>query len=138
MQALAERVSQAGCALVDAPVSGGVKGATAATLTIMTAAPAKIFARAKPVLDALGDKVFHVGETPGQGAAVKTVNQLLCGVHIAACAEALALAEKAGIDGKVALEDPGRRGGVELDAARPRAAHAGGRSASSPAPSTSS
>jgi putative dehydrogenase len=104
VQALAEKVSQAGCALVDAPVSGGVKGATAATLTIMTAAPAKIFARAKPVLDALGDKVFHVGETPGQGAAVKTVNQLLCGVHIAACAEALVLAEKAGIDGKVALE----------------------------------
>ncbi|MCP8939578.1 NAD(P)-dependent oxidoreductase [Alsobacter sp. SYSU M60028] len=104
VKALAERVAEAGCALVDAPVSGGTKGATAGTLTIMAAAPSKIFARARPVLEALGDKLFHVGETPGQGAAVKTVNQLLCGVHIAACAEALVLAEKAGIEGKVALE----------------------------------
>ena len=60
------------------------------------------FETAKPVLDALGDKVFHVGEKPGQGATVKTVNQLLCGVHIAAAAEALSLAEKAGIDGRAA------------------------------------
>lgn len=102
--ALGERVSQAGCALVDAPVSGGVVGATKATLTIMTAAPMSTFQKAKPVLDALGDKVFHVGETLGQGATVKTVNQLLCGVHIAACAEALALAERAGIEGSVALK----------------------------------
>jgi 3-hydroxyisobutyrate dehydrogenase len=58
----------------------------------------------KPVLDALGDKVFHVGEIPGQGAAVKTVNQLLCGVHIAAAAEGLALAQKAGVDPALALK----------------------------------
>jgi 3-hydroxyisobutyrate dehydrogenase len=62
------------------------------------------FARARPVLDAMGDKVFHVGLEPGQGATVKTVNQLLCGVHIAAAAEALSLAEKAGIDGALLFE----------------------------------
>ena len=52
----------------------------------------------------MGDKVFHVGQKPGQGATVKTVNQLLCGVHIAVAAEALSLAEKAGIDGKLLFE----------------------------------
>ena len=45
----------------------------------------------------MGDKIFHVGEAPGMGAAVKTVNQLLCGVHIAVAAEGMALAQKAGI-----------------------------------------
>jgi 3-hydroxyisobutyrate dehydrogenase len=70
----------------------------------MAAAPRAVFEDARPVLAALGDKLFHVGETWGQGATVKTVNQLLCGVHIAAAAEALALAQKAGIAGGVALE----------------------------------
>jgi 3-hydroxyisobutyrate dehydrogenase len=102
--ALGERVSQGGCALIDAPVSGGVVGATNGTLTIMAAAPKPIFERARPVLSALGDKLFHVGEKVGQGATVKTVNQLLCGVHIASCAEALALAQRAGIDGQIALD----------------------------------
>ena len=102
--ALGERVTQAGCALVDAPVSGGVKGATTGTLTIMAAAPKPTFEKARPVLEALGDKLFHVGERLGQGAMVKTVNQLLCGVHIAVTGEAMAMAERAGIDGRVALE----------------------------------
>lgn len=70
----------------------------------MVGAPQDSFTRAKPVLDALGDKVFHVGEKAGQGATVKTVNQLLCGVHIAVAAEALSLAEKAGIDGRLLFE----------------------------------
>jgi 3-hydroxyisobutyrate dehydrogenase len=104
VQALAARVAAEGRSLVDAPVSGGVVGATKGTLTIMVGAPAALVAQVKPVLDALGDKVFHVGETPGQGAAVKTVNQLLCGVHIAAAAEGLALAQKAGVDPALALK----------------------------------
>jgi 3-hydroxyisobutyrate dehydrogenase len=92
-----------GVTALDAPVSGGVAGARAATLTIMAAAPAAVLDRVRPAFEALGDKVFHVGETPGQGAAVKTVNQLLCGVHIAAAAEALALAARIGVDPGVAL-----------------------------------
>lgn len=103
-EALARRVETAGRRLVDAPVSGGVAGAKGGTLTIMVGAAEADFTTAKPVLDALGDKVFHVGPKPGQGAAVKTVNQLLCGVHIAVAAEGLALAEKAGIDPAVALK----------------------------------
>jgi len=85
-------------------VSGGVVGAEAATLTIMAAAPQATFEAARPVLDALGDKVFHVGVEPGQGAMVKTVNQLLCGVHIAVTAEAFSLAAKVGVDLDVMLE----------------------------------
>ncbi|AZO80781.1 MULTISPECIES: NAD(P)-dependent oxidoreductase [unclassified Bosea (in: a-proteobacteria)] len=104
VEAIAEAVTKTGRHFVDAPVSGGVKGAKGGTLTIMVGASAPSFAKAKPVLDAMGDKVFHVGEKPGQGATVKTVNQLLCGVHIAVAAEALSLAQKAGIDGKVLFE----------------------------------
>jgi 3-hydroxyisobutyrate dehydrogenase len=104
----AERVAAAvvasGRRFVDAPVSGGVKGAQGATLTIMAAAPSETFAAARPILDAMGDKVFHVGLRPGQGSAVKTINQLLCGVHIAVLAEALSLAGKAGLDPAMLLD----------------------------------
>ena len=68
------------------------------------AAPGEHFAAVRPLLDAMGGKVVHVGEKPGQGAVVKTVNQLLCGVHIAAAAEALALAAKLGIDTAAVLD----------------------------------
>jgi 3-hydroxyisobutyrate dehydrogenase len=104
VEAIEARVREAGRRMVDAPVSGGVAGARAATLTIMAAGPRDGFEAAKPVFDALGDKVFHVGERAGQGAMVKTVNQLLCGVHIAVVAEAFALAAKVGVDLKILLE----------------------------------
>ncbi len=104
VEEIAARVAAAGRFLVDAPVSGGVAGATAASLTIMAAAPDEHLAAVRPVLDALGGKVVHVGSRPGQGAVVKAVNQLLCGVHIAAAAEALALAGKVGIDKAVMLD----------------------------------
>jgi putative dehydrogenase len=104
VEAIAAKVAETGRHFVDCPVSGGVNGARTATLTIMVGAPDDSFALAKPLLDAFGDKVFHVGQKPGQGATVKTVNQLLCGVHIAVAAEALSLAEKAGIDGRVLFE----------------------------------
>lgn len=102
--ALADRVTATGRRFVDAPVSGGIAGATGGTLTIMAAAPNDTLAAAKPILDALGDKLFHVGEAPGQGAAVKTVNQLLAGVHIAVAAEAFAFAAKAGVDREILLQ----------------------------------
>ena len=101
---LAARVEASGRHLVDAPVSGGVVGARGGTLTIMAACPKSVFEQVRPVLAAMGDKVFHVGERPGQGATVKTVNQLLCGVHIAVAAEAFALAEKIGVEREVILE----------------------------------
>ncbi|MFO1126825.1 MAG: NAD(P)-dependent oxidoreductase [Rhodospirillales bacterium] len=104
VEGMAARVIDAGRRFVDAPVSGGTVGAEAATLTIMAAAPQEAFEAAKPVLAAMGDKVYHVGKSPGQGAMVKTVNQLFCGVHIAVAAEAFSLAAKVGVDMPVLLE----------------------------------
>lgn len=104
VKAIAARVEQTGRAFVDAPVSGGVAGAVAGTLSIMVAADDPLFERVSPILRAMGDKVFHVGKEAGQGATVKVVNQLLCGVHIAVAAEGFALANKVGIDPKVILE----------------------------------
>jgi L-threonate 2-dehydrogenase len=101
---IAGRVAAAGRHFIDAPVSGGVVGATAASLTIMAGAPSADLDRVMPVLKALGSKVFHVGEAVGQGSAAKAINQLLCGVHLAVAGEALSLAKKVGMDAKVMLE----------------------------------
>ncbi|MDY7579405.1 NAD(P)-dependent oxidoreductase [Herbaspirillum sp. RTI4] len=103
VESIAQRVLGAGKRFIDAPVSGGVVGAEAATLTIMAAADAATIAALAPVFAAMGDKFFHVGERPGQGAMAKTVNQLLCGVHLAVTAEAISLATSAGIDMEVML-----------------------------------
>lgn len=104
VQALDQAVRDAGHCLVDAPVSGGVVGAQNGSLTMMVACQSETFEALGPIWQVLGDRVFHVGQTPGQGAMVKTINQLLCGVHIAVAAEAFALADKAGLDLTLLLE----------------------------------
>ena len=90
--------------LLDAPVSGGVAGAIAGTLTVMAAGDEAVFEEAKPVFEAVGSRIYHVGPEIGQGSMTKTVNQLLCGVHIAATAEAFALASKVNIDLSIILD----------------------------------
>jgi 3-hydroxyisobutyrate dehydrogenase len=102
--AMAAKVEATGRKFVDAPVSGGVVGATAGTLTIMASGATPVFAEMKPLLSAMGSNLYYLGTAPGQGAAMKTVNQLLAGIHIAAAAEGLALAERTGIDPALALE----------------------------------
>jgi putative dehydrogenase len=104
VERIATRVTEAGRRFVDAPVSGGTAGATAGSLTIMAACARATFDALQPVFQAIGQRIFHVGERAGQGATVKTVNQLLCGVHIAVVAEAFALAAKVGVDLEVLLE----------------------------------
>jgi putative dehydrogenase len=104
VERIATRVTAAGRRFVDAPVSGGTAGATAGSLTIMAACARATFDVMQPVFQAMGQRIFHVGERAGQGATVKTVNQLLCGVHIAVVAEAFALAAKVGVDLEVLLE----------------------------------
>ncbi|MFG1361672.1 NAD(P)-dependent oxidoreductase [Xanthobacter versatilis] len=101
---VAADVEARGFTFVDAPVSGGVVGATAGSLTIMVGAGDAAFARAKPALDAMGAKVVHVGKDAGQGATAKVVNQLLCGAHLAVAAEALSLAERLGVDTTAMLD----------------------------------
>jgi 3-hydroxyisobutyrate dehydrogenase len=102
--AMAERCEVAGHPFIDAPVSGGVVGAEAGTLTIMAAAKKPDFAATGDLLRAMGSNLYHIGETAGQGSAMKTVNQLMAGVHIVVAAEAMAFAERAGIDPELALE----------------------------------
>jgi len=104
VEQIAARVEATGRRIVDAPVSGGVTGAKGGTLTIMASGKKDVFDGVQPVLAAMGSNLFYLGDKPGQGAAMKTVNQLMCGVHIAVAAEALAFAEQAGIDQKLALE----------------------------------
>lgn len=100
---LAAAAAARGAAFLDAPVSGGVAGAEAATLTIMVGGDAAAVERALPVLQAMGQRVRHVGPS-GQGSVVKLVNQLLVGIHSAAAAEAMVLAAKAGADPRVVHE----------------------------------
>ena len=93
----AARLADMGLAVLDAPVSGGTKGANAAALTIMCSAAADVLERARPVLGAMGSRVFDCGRDAGMGSTAKMINQLLCGVHIAAAAEAMHVAERAGV-----------------------------------------
>jgi 3-hydroxyisobutyrate dehydrogenase len=93
----AERLVAMGLAALDAPVSGGIKGASAGALTIMCSGEAAVLERARPVLAVMGQRIFDCGRAPGMGSTAKMINQLLCGVHIAAAAEAMHLAERAGV-----------------------------------------
>ena len=95
--AAASRLSSRGSNVVDAPVSGGVARAAAGDLLIMVSGPAEAVDRARPVLDTLARTAPVVGPAPGDGQRMKLVNQLLCGVHIAAAAEALAFAQALGL-----------------------------------------
>lgn len=93
-----------GLGLVDAPVSGGPARAGKGDLLVTVGAYEEEYNYAKPVLDAMASTLVWVGKEPGKGQSMKTVNQLLCGIHIAAGAEALALAGELGLDQEVALE----------------------------------
>jgi 3-hydroxyisobutyrate dehydrogenase-like beta-hydroxyacid dehydrogenase len=102
-QAAAATLHAAGIALVDAPVSGGVKGAAAGTLTLMVAGAAAALARAKPLLEVFG-RVIVVGEKPGLGQTLKLANNLMSAASLAIASEAMAMGVKAGLDPAVMLE----------------------------------
>lgn len=104
MRAFAERARERGIVAIDAPVSGGPQRAADGELLIMVGASDAAVARVQPILALLASTVAHVGPRVGDGQALKVVNQLLCGVHIAAAAEALALAERLGLDLAGALD----------------------------------
>ena len=96
--ATVEKLAAYGVALVDAPLSGGPIRAAAGDLLIVVGAAPESLEKARPVLELLASTLTIVGDRPGDGQALKTVNQLLCGIHIAAAAEALALADALGLD----------------------------------------
>ncbi|MCX6900027.1 MAG: NAD(P)-dependent oxidoreductase [Verrucomicrobia bacterium] len=86
-----------GVHFLDAPVTGGEKGAIEATLAIMVGGEEEVFHRALPLLQRLGKTVLHVGPN-GAGQMTKAINQILGAIHLCAMAEALALAKAAGLD----------------------------------------
>ncbi|MCB5323824.1 L-threonate dehydrogenase [Yersinia intermedia] len=83
--------------MLDAPVSGGAVKAAAGEMTVMASGSSAAFEKLQPVLDAVAGQVYRIGDDIGLGATVKIIHQLLAGVHIAAGAEAMALAARAGI-----------------------------------------
>jgi len=101
---LGDALANRGLRTLDAPVSGGVARAERGDLLIMAGGPQDLFEELRPVLEAMGSSVVHCGPRVGDGQAVKLVNQLLCGVHIAAAAEALAYAESLGLDPRFVFE----------------------------------
>ena len=94
---LAERAAAAGAETLDAPVSGGDKGAIAGTLSVMVGGSEAAFARARPILEVMGATIVHCGPA-GAGQVVKVCNQVVVGVVIEAVSEALVLGAKAGVD----------------------------------------
>jgi 3-hydroxyisobutyrate dehydrogenase len=94
----AERLDTAGIGYVDAPVSGGVAGATAGTLAIMVGAPRQLFDRVKPLLEPIGKNIFLMGERPGQGQAMKLLNNYIIATAMAATSEAVVFGERVGLD----------------------------------------
>lgn len=87
-----------GLQMMDCPVSGGTAGAKKGTLTVMAAGSKVLFDQYLPLFHSFGEQIIHVGETVGQGQAIKAINQLLVGVHMCATAEAFNTAHKCGLD----------------------------------------
>lgn len=97
-RAMEARCADNGVLYLDAPISGGSVKAAEGALTIMASGAPTAFSAARPVLDAMAATVFELGDAAGAGSAMKSVNQMLAGVHIAAMAEALTFGMTQGID----------------------------------------
>lgn len=101
---MSDQCDAAGVHYLDAPISGGAAKASQGALSIMASGTKDAFAAARPVLDATAATVFELGDEAGAGSAMKAVNQLLAGVHIAAMAEALTFGMTQGIEPKQFVE----------------------------------
>lgn len=99
-RAMHEAAAKAGLRFLDAPVSGGVGGAEAATLTFMCGGDKETFAAARPILEKMGKNIVHCGG-PGQGQVVKICNNMVSAVNMMVAAEALVMGEKLGVDRKI-------------------------------------
>jgi 3-hydroxyisobutyrate dehydrogenase-like beta-hydroxyacid dehydrogenase len=100
---VADALSEKNINYIDAPVSGGVKGAREGTLAIMVACPKDVFTESQQLLGNFG-KVFHLGEVPGQAQTMKLANNLLAGAAIALTSEAMVMGVKAGLDPQTMLD----------------------------------
>jgi len=94
---VAAAMTARGVPMLDAPVSGGQKGAEEATLSIMVGGPKDVFDRVRPIFEVMGKNIVHMGEV-GAGQVTKACNQIIVGVTLLAVSEALVLARKSGVD----------------------------------------
>lgn len=97
VEQLGARLMDRSIEFLDAPVTGGAAGAKKGSLTIITAGKKEVYRQVHDVLSAFGARLYHVSDRHGAGAQLKVINQLLCGVHLAAAGEALALAKRQGL-----------------------------------------
>jgi 3-hydroxyisobutyrate dehydrogenase len=109
-RAMHEAAADAGYDMLDAPVSGGVTGAEAGTLTIMCGGSAETFARAKPFLDVMGKNIFHAGG-PGAGQAAKACNNMLLAINMIGISEAFNLSDALGLDRQTLFDIVGTASG---------------------------
>ena len=100
----ASRCAQTGLEYLDAPISGGAIKAGEGALSIMASGTPQAFDKSWPCLDAMAETVFELGDSAGQGSLMKSVNQLLAGVHIATMAEALSFGMKQGLEAETFLQ----------------------------------
>jgi 3-hydroxyisobutyrate dehydrogenase len=101
---VSERLDAVGVTYTDGPVSGGVAGARAATISMMFAGPADVLDVNRPILEAIAGNVFHVGTRAGQGQAMKLLNNYLSATALAATSEAIAFGMAEGLDMGVILD----------------------------------
>lgn len=99
-RSLAVEAHKAGMRMIDAPVSGGVSGAEAGTLTFMVGGETKDFQHAKPILESMGKNIIHAGKS-GNGQAAKICNNMLLGISMIGVSEAFMLGKKLGLDPQV-------------------------------------
>ena len=102
-RAVHEAAAAAGHLMLDAPVSGGIAGAAAGTLTFMVGGSAEAFERGKPLFEIMGRTIVHAGG-PGNGQVAKVCNNMILGISMIACAEAFTLADKLGLEPKTLFE----------------------------------
>ena len=104
VERFAARLSEGGRVAVDAPLSGGPARARDGSMSLMVACPDAAWESCRPLLATLSSKLFRVGTRPGDGARTKLVNNLLAGINLAGAAEAIALAERLGLDAARTLD----------------------------------
>jgi L-threonate 2-dehydrogenase len=98
VEGFARRLGELGVAAIDAPMSGGPARARDGTMSLMVACDDAAFERQRAVIEIMSNKVFRVGNKPGDGARTKLVNNLLAGINLAGAAEAMAMAKRMGLD----------------------------------------
>lgn len=103
-QAVESKLAAGGHLFVDAPVTGGVTGADDGTLTFIASGAEPAMIAVRPLMEVMGGKIAHCGDHAGPGSTVKMINQMMCGIMVAASAEGIALAAKAGADPNVVFD----------------------------------